>query len=191
MIRALIFDCFGVLYSDGKSHIKNLCPADKKDELQDLYQQTDYGYISVDEFMSQAALILSTSKEELKEIISQQYVRNDPLFAFIRSKKTDFQIGLLSNVGADFFNQLIPKHEQDELFDTIVLSSDVGVIKPSVEIYEITAQKLGVLPDECIMTDDLPRNVDGANLAGMHGVLFTGNHQLEADINHMVETQGA
>src|SRR5690606_10713487 len=118
-------------------------------------------------------------------------VRNQAIFEYIRQLRTNYKIGLLSNVGDTFLDTLITDKERNELFDTVVLSSSVGMIKPSVEIYHHTAQRLGVEPDECVMIDDIPKNVEGANNAGMQGVLFTSNHQLEMDIRSLLGAQSA
>ncbi len=182
MIRALIFDCFGVLYSDGKSHIQNLCPPDKRQELKDLYAQADYGYISGQDFSKQAAILLGLPLDELEHIFLNQNVRNQQLLDFIMDKRRTLKVGLLSNVGDDLMNKLFSQEEQATLFDTVVLSSAVGYIKPSRQIYELTAARLGVAPEECIFIDDLPINVDGARIAGMEAFLYTTNHQLEEDI---------
>jgi HAD superfamily hydrolase (TIGR01509 family) len=125
------------------------------------------------------------------EIEKGQYVRNEPLINFIRSQKPHYKIGLLSNVGEDFFESLFSAKEREELFDAAVLSNSVGVTKPSRAIYEIAAKKLGVLPEECIFIDDIPANVEGANAVGMTGILFTSNHQLDVDLRELLEKSDA
>ena len=59
----------------------------------------------------------------------------------------------------------------DELFHTVVDSSEVGVRKPDPRIYELTAGRLGVDPAHCAFLDDLAANVAGAVAVGMTGVL--------------------
>lgn len=56
------------------------------------------------------------------------------------------------------------------LFDAVVLSGAVGVAKPDPAVFRLTAHRLGLRPDECVMVDDLHRNVEGAVAAGMVGV---------------------
>ncbi|MDR7301282.1 HAD-IA family hydrolase [Haloactinomyces albus] len=60
--------------------------------------------------------------------------------------------------------------DRSELFDVIVLSGVVGMAKPDVEIYRLTARKLGVAPYTCVFVDDLRSNVSGAVATGMVGV---------------------
>jgi putative hydrolase of the HAD superfamily len=54
------------------------------------------------------------------------------------------------------------------IFDAIVRSDEVGVRKPDPEIFLLTADRLGVAPQECVFVDDLLQNVEGARAVGMH-----------------------
>lgn len=191
MIRALIFDCFGVLYSDGMKSIEARCPPEKLNDLKALYRQSDYGYISRADFVRGVAELVGIKETDFVDIEKNQYVRNQPLVDFIRSQKPHYKIGLLSNVGEAFFESLFDAEEREELFDATVLSNSVGVTKPARAIYEIAAQQLDVLPEECVFIDDILANVEGANLAGMNGILFTSNHQLDIDLRELLEKNSA
>jgi epoxide hydrolase-like predicted phosphatase len=57
-----------------------------------------------------------------------------------------------------------------EEFDIVVLSGQVGFGKPDVRIYLLTAERLGLTPEECVFVDDMVSNVRGAARAGMVGV---------------------
>ena len=57
-----------------------------------------------------------------------------------------------------------------DLFDAVVLSGQVGFGKPDVRIYLLTAERLGLTPEECVFVDDMVSNVRGAARAGMVGV---------------------
>jgi putative hydrolase of the HAD superfamily len=54
-----------------------------------------------------------------------------------------------------------------ELFDTAVISAEVGRHKPQPEIYRLAADRLHVEPGECIFVDDLRENCEGAEAVGM------------------------
>lgn len=191
MIRALIFDCFGVLYSYGRDSIAVRTAPETQEELNSLYYQSDYGYISRQEFVRGVTELTGIGEASFAEIERSRYIRNQPLVEFIRSQKSHYKIGLLSNVGENFFESLFTAEERKELFDEVILSSAVGVTKPSREIYEIATQRLGVLPEETVFADDIPRNVEGANLAGMNGLLFTTNHQYDIDLHALLERHRA
>jgi putative hydrolase of the HAD superfamily len=61
----------------------------------------------------------------------------------------------------------------EALADVVVISSAVGVRKPSRRIYAIACERLGVAPETCVMVDDLRHNLDGAARLGIAGVLHT------------------
>jgi epoxide hydrolase-like predicted phosphatase len=66
-----------------------------------------------------------------------------------------------------------PKEGWDQLFDTVVISGEVGVRKPDAAIYLMTAQRLQVPASACVFVDDLAPNVRGAAAVGMVGVHHT------------------
>lgn len=51
-------------------------------------------------------------------------------------------------------------------FDLVVLGAALGVRKPDPELYRRVAAGLGVRVDECVVVDDLARNLRGARAAG-------------------------
>jgi putative hydrolase of the HAD superfamily len=67
-----------------------------------------------------------------------------------------------------------PRADFPGLFDTVVLSGEVGMRKPEEAIFLHAAQTLGLPPDQCVFVDDMPANVAAAQALGMTGVLHTG-----------------
>ncbi|MEU4317608.1 HAD family phosphatase [Nocardia fluminea] len=59
------------------------------------------------------------------------------------------------------------------LADVVVISSEVGIRKPSRQIYQLACDNLGVRPEQAVMIDDLPHNLEGAARLGIAGVLHT------------------
>jgi putative hydrolase of the HAD superfamily len=55
----------------------------------------------------------------------------------------------------------------------VVISSEVGIRKPSRRIYTIACTRLGIDPLQAVMVDDLQQNLDGAGRLGIAGVLHT------------------
>jgi putative hydrolase of the HAD superfamily len=81
-----------------------------------------------------------------------------------------FGTALLSNSwGCDEY----PRADFPGLFDTVVLSGQVGMRKPEQEIFLHAAQTLGLPPEDCVFIDDMPANVAAAQALGMTGVLHT------------------
>jgi putative hydrolase of the HAD superfamily len=60
----------------------------------------------------------------------------------------------------------------EELFDSVLMSFQVGFRKPGPEIFELAAKTAGVAPASCLLVDDLPANCAGARAAGWQAVEF-------------------
>ncbi len=79
-------------------------------------------------------------------------------------------IALVSNA---FGRDCYAGFDLDALADVVVISSEVGIRKPSRKIYAIACERLGVDPHQAVMVDDLQQNLDGAARLGIAGVLHT------------------
>lgn len=88
------------------------------------------------------------------------------LTALRKAKQHGLKTALLSN--ADGWWQ--PPVTLTALLDVTIVSGEVGLAKPDIDIYLLTATKLGLEPAECVFVDDLAINVRGAAEAGMVGV---------------------
>jgi HAD superfamily hydrolase (TIGR01509 family) len=184
MVRAIIFDCFGVLYRGSLDYLIERCPEESQAAFADLCRASDYGYIERGEFIDQASQLLGVSESDIVSIIDKSHVANEPLFELIKTLRLDYKIVLLSNIGRDVVPQLFSQKVLDELFDEVVLSSDIGVTKPFAEAYTYTAEKLGVPPSECLMIDDLRGNCDGAKMTGMQAIEFKNNAGLIKELQN-------
>ena len=163
-----------------------LTPPEHRDELTDMSKSSDYGYISHEAYVQRVSEMTEKTTDEIEEIMRADHVRNEPLVAYVRSLHPQYKVGLLSNVGRGVMSQLFSSEEQRELFDVVVLSSDVGMVKPQPEIYQLVAKQLGVSSEECLMIDDLAVNIDGAEAVGMKGVVFTTTENATAVIQTML-----
>jgi FMN phosphatase YigB (HAD superfamily) len=117
--------------------------------------------------------------------------RNEAAIELVRSTRGKYKTALLSNINRQFIQRAFSDRELRELFDEVLLSTEVGVAKPMPEIYDMAALRLGVLPGECIMIDDSEVNVDGARRAGMRGVLFETPQQCRAELAQLLEVGDA
>lgn len=188
MIRALIFDCFGVLYWDDISRLYSLADPARFSELNDLVHAFDHGFLEKKDFIRQVAMIAGTSEEKVTSAVRNKYSRNEPLITRVSELRSAYKTALLSNMGSDTLQDVFAAEEQASLFDAVVISSEVGLIKPSRDIFEFALERLGVPADEVIFIDDRPANIDGADRVGMHTILFSGNDQFEKQLQATLES---
>lgn len=191
MIKAIIFDCFSVLIGDNvKIAANELMMRDKAagEEFFAAARAADRGGVSPEVTNAVQAELLGISTKHLQAMRDEGEVRNVELINYIESElKGRFIVGLLSNISsrARLDERFLPG-ELDRVFDDVVVSGDVGVIKPQPEIYEIACARLGVLPEECVLIDDMPGFCEGARAVGMHAIQFTTNKQALSDLGQLL-----
>ena len=61
------------------------------------------------------------------------------------------------------------------LFDGLVISGEVGLVKPDVAIYKYLLDTYGLKAEECLFVDDRPDNIEAGEKAGIKGYLFDGD----------------
>ncbi len=96
-------------------------------------------------------------------------------------KKANVPLHAITNWSAETWPEGCKAHpELLEVFGTVVVSGEVGVIKPSTGIYALLCQRAGVSPERCVFIDDGVHNCIGAQAAGMDAIHFTGSDALRA-----------
>ncbi|MBO1334257.1 HAD family phosphatase [Streptomyces sp. VRA16 Mangrove soil] len=78
----------------------------------------------------------------------------------------------------------------DELFHTVVDSSEEGVRKPDAEIYRRLADRLPVPLTQCLFVDDLADNRTAAEAHGMTAVPFTSTADAVRRIDALLRERG-
>lgn len=171
MIRAIIFDCFGVLYHSSVDELYRLCLEDRHDDLHDVRLQRDRGYLNYEEYLHEVAKLLDRPFDEVRTISEESHIRNQGLVDYIRSvDRSKYKVGLLSNIGDTVIERLFNLGEMDELFDSTVLSYQVGMVKPDPAIFRLMADRIDCELDECVMVDDIADNCMGAEAVGMKSI---------------------
>lgn len=91
----------------------------------------------------------------------------EPMYDLLRRvRAAGVTTALLSNSwGNDY-----PREAFADLFDAVIISSEVRMRKPEERIYMHAVARLGLTPGECIFIDDLEANVAAAEAIGMIGV---------------------
>lgn len=71
-------------------------------------------------------------------------------------------------------------------FDGVVVSGEEKICKPEPRIYEILFERYNLTPENCVFIDDRKENIEGAEKAGMTGILFENPHQMKAELEKMI-----
>ncbi len=186
IIRNVVFDIGQVLLEfDWRNFISNMDISDKKKEqlthvtLGNMahWNEHDRGMSDVD-FIEKSLLIEPDIKEELsyylKNIgtIVKEYDYSVPLIRKLKEK--GYGVYLLSNYGVTPFKYALDNMKFFDEVDGMVISHEVGIIKPEPEIYKIFLDKYNLTAGECIFIDDREDNIAAAFDMGISGIVFNG-----------------
>ncbi len=183
-IKAIIFDCFGVLVGDSwRQFLMEYASDDAQCKLaKDAQRAMDTGMIDESDFIDQIADITGLDKEEIVDYLFAPSQPNAELFAVIAQLKPLYKLGILSNISSkDRLHEMLTD-EYIAQFDALTLSGEVGIIKPDERIYVAAAAKLGCAPDECLFIDDVERFCDAARAVGMQAIHYQTIAQVIAEL---------
>ena len=91
----------------------------------------------------------------------------------------------LSNMHGDTFRYLLDRFDFWPLFEGIVISGDIGLIKPDRAIFEHLTSRYGLIAAESVFIDDTLPNVEAARSFGIHGIHFKGAAACAAELRSM------
>jgi putative hydrolase of the HAD superfamily len=189
MVKAVIFDCFGVLATEAWLSFKAKYFGNDQellDRANHIIWQANSGLINYDDFMRAiAGLAGVTPTEAIKAI--ERNVPDEELFAYLRELKRGYKLGLLSNVAPGQLHNIFTK-DQIGLFDAVVLSFENGFIKPQAEAYENAAKQIGADVSQCVFVDDQERNTNGAIKAGMKAILYSDAAHLRRELKPLLNS---
>jgi glucose-1-phosphatase len=147
------------------------------------------GKIGPEEFAAEVMVLsgLSLPYHEFVDAWQDIFWLNEPVARLIeRLKSAGYTLLLGSNT-----NILHSAHYRRQfastldLFDQLVLSHEVGHMKPSSEFYHACVRAAGLPAASCIFVDDLAENVDGARKAGLIGVHYIDTPALITDLTEL------
>jgi 2-haloacid dehalogenase len=79
----------------------------------------------------------------------------------------------LTNWSAETYPLALARFDFLAWFRGVLVSGEVGHIKPDPRIYRLLFERFAVPPHEAVYIDDNPRNAAAASALGMHGIAFT------------------
>jgi putative hydrolase of the HAD superfamily len=190
MVRAVIFDCFGVIITDAlKLVVDELETRDPQAarDIVDIIHANNRGIIVPAESNRQIAAILGVSVEAWRERIEQGEVKDEHLLRYLSElRERGYKTALLSNIGKQSLHRRFSDHELETHFDAVIASGEIGYVKPEPEIYHHASRQLGVTPEECLFVDDRERHCAGAQAVGMQTVLYQDFAQAKKEIERLL-----
>jgi HAD superfamily hydrolase (TIGR01509 family) len=172
--KAIIFDCFGVLYPQaGSAFFERHKESFSKhpEAWEELNVRIDLGQITRAEFYAAQEKITGVPAASIMQEIDDQMIVDSNLVTLIEKLKPAYKIGFLSNAGREEIDP-VDRDGIDRLFDPMTISYEIGIVKPNAEIFLVAAQRLGVAPDECLLIEDSKVNIEAAQKVGMKTLFY-------------------
>lgn len=188
MIKAIIFDCFGVLTADlWREFCVSLPPGPQVQKAKQLNAQYDAGTITKEEFVE--GVYRATGKEfkHIENLLDTDITKNTALIDYIRSlRDKNYKMSILSNVGTTWIKDKFLSSNERKLFDDILLSFEAGFTKPDPRIFALAAKRLGVDINECVLIDDVESYCLAAKAQGMSAVWYQDFAQMKRELEPLL-----
>lgn len=197
-IRAVFFDFGGVImrteFQAPRQHLAERFRMDYDDIDKAVFGSESARRASVGEITEEAHWLevlkrfrqpvteMDTFKNEFfgGDVIDRQLIES------IRSLRGKVHTGLISNAWSGLRKFLI-KEKIIDVFDSVVISAEVGVVKPSAKIYAVALEQARVKAKEAVFVDDVALNIEGCEEAGMKGILFKDPLETINKLNHLLK----
>jgi len=194
VIRALLFDLGNTIvpfdFRRGYARLEQLCPlaaAEIPARLgrTDLVRRFETGRMEPREFVARlcAELDIAMTYADFCDLWSSIFLPGalipDSLLDALARR---YRLVLVSNTNPIHFEMVRANYPEVRRFQDVVLSYEVGALKPSPEIYRSAIARAGCAAAECFFVDDLAICVEGALREGIDAVRFESLEQLERDL---------
>jgi epoxide hydrolase-like predicted phosphatase len=193
--RGLLVDWGGVLTSNVFDSFRAFCESEglAPDAIRDQFRHDgdsrellialETGQLSEQEFEPRFASMLGVSAPGLIDRMFGAGEYDERMLAAVRRvRAAGIATGLISNSwGTRRYDRALLA----ELFDGVVISGEVGMRKPTPNIYVLGAERIGLEPAQCVFVDDLRFNLEPAAELGMAPVLHRDDEQTIAELERL------
>jgi putative hydrolase of the HAD superfamily len=194
--RGLLVDYGGVLTSSPFESFRAFCEIEglEPDTIRQRFREDlacrellialETGAVEEEEFEPQFAAVLGVRAPALIDRLFAAYSPDEEMVAAVaRAHGSGVRTGLISNSwGTRRYDRQLLR----ELFDGVVISGEVGMRKPTPEIYTLGAERIGLEPGACVFVDDLPFNLGPAQELGMATVLHVSAEQTIEELEQLL-----
>ncbi len=106
--------------------------------------------------------------------------------AFDMLKKNGFPVHAISNFNREKFDIARGMFPFLDNFDELVVSGDVGMVKPDEEIFQLLIERSKLEPGRTVFIDDSADNIATASLMGFETILFIPDEtDLHTELAHL------
>ena len=122
---------------------------------------------------------------EFARIWSDIFTPIEPMIALARRLKGQVTRLILSNTNAIHMDYVLKQFSIVREVEGLVLSHEVGLLKPDPRIYKLALQRFGLRAERAVFIDDIPTNVEGARAVGLHGTHYQNPDQVRLELTKL------
>ena len=197
MIKNIVFDVNGVLTYNVSLETVSEFSRDysvaeaamlMKMNLTEIWKKYDTGFYRTRGSMIDDFVALWPDEEKLiRQTLNSRrgIVVNEKLERFVVDLKRKYNVYLLSNVGYEDLEKILPQ-KFVHVSDGGIYSCEVGVVKPDAEIYRILLERYGLIPEETVFVDDGIKNIKAARKLGFHTVRHVNNRRTMSEVCRII-----
>lgn len=187
MVKAIIFDCFGVIRPDRFISAYREMGGDPEADRDFIDQNNRAANMGLIPNSRQVmAERLNITVERWLHALDHGVGVDMELLSYIEQLRKTYKTAVLSNASKGRLKEIIGEQDAERCFDAIVESGSLGFAKPDAEIYEYTADQLGVRFDECVFTDDREEYCQAARAVGMQAIHYQSFTQFKTDLEELL-----
>jgi putative hydrolase of the HAD superfamily len=183
-LRAVYFDMGGVIvrteFQAPRQHLAERVGMEYEDIVRIVFEgetshQASIGKITEDQHWATVMRRLHLPASEIQAVRDEFFagdIIDRELLDTIRGLRKTLKVGMISNAWSGLRPWIVSK-KFDDAFDIMVISAEVGVMKPDPRIYQVALEQLDMAPAEAVFLDDVSENVEAARSVGMQVIHFT------------------
>lgn len=115
------------------------------------------------------------------DIESWMELNAETLEILAEARRRGASLSLLSNAPHELAD-VLTDHPALKIFDHLLFSSRMGVVKPDPAVFRAALQTLAREPDQVLFIDDRVSNVEAARAAGLRAIRFTSAAALRTEL---------
>ncbi len=181
----LLIDMYGVILNESKGRLLDYSRDNLTKEeyerveklIRDrrLFDKAGLGEINAREFMNM--LGYDDWEYHSKRYIDNYLTLDSGFIDFAERVKDKYELVLLSNDVSEWSEYICEKFGLNKYFRHKTVSAEVKCRKPSLEIYDLTLDKINRSPYECMFIDNNAQNLVAAEEVGISPILFNRDNE--------------
>jgi glucose-1-phosphatase len=191
--KAVIFDLGRVLvhfdFTRAYQSFESLCacPAQEMPKrlfATDLIQRHETGRIQPRDFQERFCELIGLDLDyaRFSEIWTSIFTHELVPESLLEDLSKRYRLILLSNTNPIHFGKARETYPHLRHFHDLVLSYEIGAMKPDPTIYRAAIERARCKPEECFYTDDMADFIEGGRRAGLDAVQFESHEQIEREL---------